>query len=191
MTRLRRPFLLFTILAAVVALAACGSDRPVHDAADEGTYVTTGNLYYQVQLSRELNPNNIEDRQYLEGLPAGTTPPTADEEWFGVWLRVQNDTKQRHRSASTFRITDTVGNSYAPIALPARNPYAYHSVDLERDTGNGQPVQPGPESGAYNGPVQGEMLLFKLPTTIYANRPLTLHIMPPDGSTPATVELDL
>ena len=53
-----------------LALGACGhKEAHPHFADNEGVYVDAGPLTYQVQLSRELNPSNIEDQRYLSGLP--------------------------------------------------------------------------------------------------------------------------
>ena len=56
---------------------------------------------------------------------------------------------------------------------------------------SGQPLLPDPESGAGSGPIQGSMLLFKLNTSVYSNRPLELEIAPPGGGGPSSVVLDL
>jgi hypothetical protein len=177
-------------LLAALALVACGGGKqPTHHGEGEGAYIEAGPLVYQVQMSRELNPSNVEDIEYLEGLPAGTPRLAGDEEWFGVWLRVQNPTGEDHVSASDFKIIDTTGAEYEPIVLPATNPFAYQPVSVENE--NGQPVQPDPESGAAAGPIQGSMLLFRLNTAVYADRPLELEITPPDGGEPSSVVLDL
>jgi hypothetical protein len=191
MTRIRTSLILITLLIAAFALSACGSNKPVTHGDNEGIYVNAGPLYYQVQLSRELNPQSVEDREYLADLPAGTTPPAADEEWFGVWMRVENDTDRAHLAASQFAIVDTQGNRYQPIQLPQTNPFAYQAVSVQGKSGNGQPVLPDPDSAAGTGPVQGALLLFKLRTSVYSNRPLDLEITPPEGGTPSSVELDL
>ena len=138
MTRLRIPTLLAAGLLASTSLAACGANKPVTHGDSEGISVNAGPLYYQVQLSRELNPQNVEDSRYLADLPAGTAAPAADEEWFGVWIRVENDTKQPQRSASDFKIVDTQGNQYSPISLSTSNPFAYRSVEVQGK--DGQPV---------------------------------------------------
>jgi hypothetical protein len=188
--RLPRLLLAAALLLAALALAARGgAKQPTTEGDSEGAYVQAGPLVYQVQMSRELNPSNVEDVEYLEGLPAGTPRLAGDEEWFGVWLRVQNPTGDDHVDASDFKIVDTVGNEYEPIALPATNPFSYQSVSVE--SADGQPVQPDPESGASAGPIQGSMLLFRLNTSVYANRPLELEITPPDGGEPSSVVLDL
>ncbi len=106
-----------------------------------------------------------------------------------MWVRVQNDTNKTQQSASDFKIVDTTGTEYEPIQLPANNPFVYQPVDVESD--GFQPVKPDPESGAGTGPINGEMLLFKLRTDVYANRPLELEITPPEGGEPSSVVLDL
>ncbi len=187
---LRLPLLLALTLVAALTLAACGGEsEPTHHGIDEGSYIQAGPLVYQVEISRALNPSNVEDAQYLAGLPAGTPRLAGDEEWFGVWLRVQNATNQPHVSASQFKIVDTTGTTYYPIALPRSNVFAYQPVGVQSQ--NGQPVEPDPESAAGSGPINGSMLLFKLRTSVYANRPLNLVITPPGGGAPSTVVLDL
>lgn len=187
---LRLPLILAAALLGALTLAACGEDTyPTEHGHGEGAYIQAGPLIYQVQLSRQLEPGNIEDAQYLEGLPADEPPLEGDELWFGVWLRVQNATDEDHRSASEFRIVDTLGTEYHPIELPSANPYAYASTSIQRE--QGQPLYPDPDSGAGSGPIQGSMLLFRLNTSVYANRPIELEIASPDGGEPSTVELDL
>lgn len=188
---LRLPLLTAAVLLAALTLVACGGtgEPPTHHGESEGNYVQAGPLIYQVQMSRELNPHNVEDVEYLQGLSADEPPLAGDEEWFGVWLRVQNATDEDHISASQFKIVDTTGAEYEPIVLPATNPFAYQAVSVERQ--EGQPVYPDPESGAGSGPIQGAMLLFRLNTAVYADRPLELEITPPDGGEPSSVVLDL
>ena len=178
-------------LLCALALAACGggAKQPTTHGDGEGAYVQAGPLIYQVQLSRELNPFNVEDHEYLQGVSASAIEAAPDELLFGVWLRVQNATDQVHPAASEFKIVDTLGNEYEPIPLPDSNPTAYTPRNVATD--NGQPLSPNPESVAGSGPIQGSMLLFKLNTSVYSNRPLELEITPPEGGAPSTVDLDL
>jgi len=189
---LRLPLLVAVALFAATTLVACGGtgEPPTKHGDSEGSYIQAGPLIYQVQMSRELNPANVEDAEYLQGLAATTPRLAGDEEWFGVWLRVQNATKQAHVSANDFKIVDTTGAVYTPTALPATNPFAYQAVSV-RSQDVVQPVQPDPESAAGSGPINGTMLLFKLRTSVYANRPLELEITPPNGGSPSSVVLDL
>jgi len=187
----RTPLLALAALLAGLTLAACGSGStdPTTHGDSEGAYVQAGRLVYQVEMSRELNPFNVEDREYLAGLSSGAAKPTATEEWFGVWVRVQNPTGTVEPRATDFRIVDTLGNSYKPVALPASNPTAYQPGNVA--TKDGQPVYPNPNSVAGSGSINGSMLLFKLSTSAYSNRPLELQIVPPGGGTASTVTLDL
>jgi hypothetical protein len=172
---------------AVLALAGCGPGNPafVKDAETEGTYVDVGGLTYQVQLSRYLNPADVEDREYLTGLP-GTAKPQlgAGEIWFGVWMRVKNYSKETITPTTGFEITDTLNKQFIPVNLARSNPFAYNPIPLGHAN-----VYPLPDSAASSGVIQGSLILFRLSTASIANRPLILHIT--SGSDEATVSLDL
>jgi hypothetical protein len=175
------------VLTAALPLAACGGEEPTH-AATEGIYVNTGDLKYQVQVSRQLTPADFEDRDFLIGLPAGETPKLAPgEEWFAVFIRVFNMTNTPHQSSSQFTIRDTTGKTFEPVAINTNiNRVAYHPAVV----GGGDQI-PVPGSLARENTTQGAMLLFKVPTESYSNRPLELHIAPPEGGAEATVDLDV
>jgi hypothetical protein len=171
-----------------LGVAACGSGRHRYDATAEnnGYYIKAGAVTYQLQVSRELNPFAVEDRQYLTGLPAGTSSPTANELWYGVFLWAKNQTNHEQQTADTFTIVDSNGDRFSPIKLdPAVNGYAWTQQTLGPSG-----IEPGPNTTASFGPTQGGLLLFKLPTTVYSNRPLTLQIFAPGGARGA-ISLDL
>src|SRR3954449_8149491 len=91
MRRAGRLSLLAVLSLCAVVAAGCGNkveNRTL--GATEGLYLDLDELKYQVQISRYLNPNDVEDRTYLSGLPAGTTQPGGDETWFAVFMRVSN-----------------------------------------------------------------------------------------------------
>jgi hypothetical protein len=177
-------------LLAALTFAACGGHKqPTAHGEGEGAYIEAGPLIYQVQMSRELNPSNVEDAEYLDGVAADASQLAGDEELFGVWLRVQNTSDDALPTAEEFKIVDTVGTEYEPLELPESNPFSYQPIELEGE--QGQPVYPDPDSGAGAGQTQGAMLLFKLRTSVYANRPIELEIESPDGGEPSTVVLDL
>jgi hypothetical protein len=188
--RARRLWILAAGLLLSLALAACGhKEAHPHFADTEGGYVDAGPLTYQVQLSRELNPYNVEDQTYLHGLPSGTTQPTPNQEWFAIFLWAKNQT---HSNATTldpssFDIVDTQGTKYVPMVLdPNLNPFAW-TVRTLRPLG----TEPAPESIANYGPTQGAELLFKINTSAYANRPLMLQLRGSGQQVLATVSLDL
>ena len=172
----------------VVGVAACGQEAHprVADANNNGGYVDAGAVTYQLQVSRVLNPYSNEDRQYIAGLPSGTTLPGAQQQWYGVFLRGQNQTHQPQTTTDNFVITDTQGNHYYPIKLSSTNQFAWTSESLAP-----LEVEPKPSTTASFGPTQGGLLLFKIATSAYSNRPLTLEILGSGNQPQASISLDL
>ena len=178
--------LVILIALLATAFAGCGIDDYIHEAETEGVYVDVGNLVYQVQLSRFLNPDDVEDREYLMGLPTGTSPQLpGDEIWFGVWMRVKNYTDETLTPTDEFTVVDTEENEFRPIPLDDTNVFAYRAIPLGADQ-----VLPLPDSAAASGPIQGSLILFKLTTDSLQNRPLKLEIEQA-GSETAEIDLDL
>jgi hypothetical protein len=184
---------LLTFAASAVfalGLAACGHKESHPTFADnEGVYVDAGPLTYQVQISRELNPFNVEDKEYLSGVSAPAATPS--QMWFAVFLWAKNNTEASHTTADSFDIVDTQLHKYYPVPINvSANPYAWTPQTL-KPLG----TYPVPDSTAYFGPTQGAELLFKLPisgeTAVYANRPLALEIHVPGQSKPSRISLDL
>ncbi|HWI07686.1 MAG TPA: hypothetical protein VNT54_09240, partial [Solirubrobacteraceae bacterium] len=90
MSRLRRPLAVLAVLIASGGLAACGvhhdEDARVQHLEGEGFYLSLGDLKYQVQGSRQLNPADEQDGAYLVGVPPAEQELEADEVWFGVFI---------------------------------------------------------------------------------------------------------
>jgi hypothetical protein len=176
------------LVFAAVVLAGCGNkEEIVKEASTEGIYVDVGGLTYQVQLSRFLNPGDPEDKQYLEGLPQGTSPQLpGDQTWFGVWMRVKNYSDEALEPTSNFTITDTEEDEFRPVPLDtAINVFAFEPILLQHAQ-----VLPTPDTAASSGPIQGSLILFRLKADSLQNRPLILKIEQ-GGDEPAVVELDL
>jgi hypothetical protein len=166
---MRRLVLLLAALAVVAA--GCGTDEDRTFAETEGIYLNIGGLKYQIQMSRYMNPADVEDQDYFVGLPESTAEPAADETWFGVWVRVQNVSDETRPSADTWEIHDTQDNIYRPIPVDSEiNPWVYEPGDIP-----GQTVWPLADSPAGEGPTQGLLLLFKVKTESLQNRPLELR----------------
>jgi len=175
-----------------LGLAGCGNSPKLRHAADPGNnavYVNAGPITYQLQISRELNGYSTEDAQYLAGLPKGTTAPDPTQEWYAVfmWAWNQNKNYEPTASASDFDIVDTEGNMYHPEPInPQLNPYQWTSQRLAP-----KQTEPQPDTTAYFGPTQGQLLLFKISTNAYANRPLVLQIRGgAQNQVEATIPLD-
>jgi hypothetical protein len=184
----------FVLLAALalLSLGVAGCHKKSHqtEGATEGIYVDAGPLTYQVQISRQLNPQDIEDRNYLAGLTPAEKKLNPDEAWFAVFMRVQNLTKDEQQPTHRYRIVDTQDKVYTPLTLPHANVFAYRPPPEMQ----AQEVYPDPDQPAGSGPIQGSLLLFKVKIDSLANRPLELKItspLPPPMDETATVKLDV
>ena len=191
----RRPALSFlSLLLLVVAIAGCGQgpgNRPTASAPNEGPYVTTGGLRYQVQMSRVLNPFDAEDKDYLIGINHPIEAVGHGKTvWFGVFIRVEhhfNNGPQVAAFYQHFLLTDTEGHHLAPTPLPPTNVYGYRSTILSSSNN----VLPNPDSTAAAGPIGGALLLFRVNQLWLENRPVKLIISPPNGGHTANVTLDI
>jgi hypothetical protein len=187
----RRLVLVLTVGALAIALGGCGRTTLTGVSQDELSaggepYFNLGNVTYQIQISRQLNPFGVEDVPYLAGVQ-GAQDLAADQLWYGVFLWADNQTKQVQNTADTFEIVDSEGTVYHATALNASiNPYAWTSEALSQNQ-----IEPLPGSTASNGSTGGSLVLFKLNDSVYANRPLTLEIFKTGDPTPAKVSLDL
>jgi hypothetical protein len=185
-------------LALATALGACGNKHETVTVAEtEGIYIDVAGLTYQVQVSRELNPRDIEDQGYLKGLPEGTPPLKPTESWFGVFVRVWNEEEDPARAAEEFRVVDTqyrdgqpcepATGCFAPVALDTSvNSFAYTPTQV--DPGE---QYPPPSSVAWEGVIAGSILLFRIPYASYDNRPLELKLKSAASATEGTVRLDI
>jgi hypothetical protein len=183
---LRRCLTLLLVAFAVVAVGACGNkeSRTLH-ADTEGEYVDVGPMKYQVQISRLLNPNDPEDRGYLVDLPAGESLGP-DDEWFAVFMRVENGSEHAAPVASQYEIVDTQENTYTPIEMGPKNVFAYRPGVL-----GAHQVLPFSDSPAGQNTIQGALLLFKIPVANFENRPLELRISSTQTKDVGTVDLDV
>ncbi len=173
-------------LTALLILAGCGNKLEVRTlGATEGLYIDVGQLKYQVQNSRILNPNDIEDRTYLQGLDSSEAPPNAQQTWFAIFVRVQNTGKRALPSARDFSIIDTLAKRYTPVRIT--NPFVYQPMTLQP-----KGLIPQPDSIAADGVIQGSLLLFRVDLTSLQNRPLEFHIAnPANAKELGIVDLDV
>lgn len=186
--------LIALLLLGTLALSACGDS---HTRVTTGTYagesganapyLNVGPLVYEVQLSRELNPFNSEDSEYLQGLEGSTAKLEPGQEWFAVFLQVYNDTSHELPASSQITIYDTQGNTYSPIVPNSSNLFAYR--------GGGVPPKsqlPVPGTIADQVGSQGEVLLFKIQIVSLDNRPIEMKIVDPEEPSQfAQAELDV
>lgn len=169
-------------LAAVLAvglIAAVGCGKTPLDDIDEGQSFEMGDLRYNVLYDRFLNPQQVEDGDYV------AEQPPAGQKYFAVFVLVENlgseDLTLPERS--DFKITDTTGASYEPVQSNSLFSFPYGG------TIGADGTVPDPESVAASGPTQGAMVLFLLDGGVNENRPLELHIS--DQGEEAKIKLDL
>ena len=181
MPRLRRPLAILVALLASGGLAACGNhpdeNASVVRAETEGLYLDIGDLKYQVQVSRQLNPDDIQDRSYLEGVPVADRELEPDQVWFGVFMRVQNETSAPQLPSNDIQIVDTQEEIFRPIVLDATNLFAYRSADAVP----ADDTVPLRDTPAFDSPIRGSLILFKLTLTSLGNRPLELKVQSRTG----------
>ena len=184
----RRSTTLLLVALAALALGACGNkEERTLQAATEAEYVDVGPLKYQVQISRLLNPTSVEDRAYLVDLPAGQDLGAADE-WFAVFMRVENETDSPQPVADQYEIVDTEDNKYRPVQFGPKNVFVYRAGMV-----GAKQILPLADSPSGQASIQGAMLLFKIPYKNLENRPLELRIPAPAGTTDevGTIDLDV
>jgi hypothetical protein len=174
-TRSRRLCALLAALLASGALTACGkheSTGPIRTAETEGIYLDISDLKYQVQVSRQLNPRDVQDKAYLTGIPKADQTLSPEQVWFGVFLRVQNETHEALAPSADIQIKDTQDEVFKPLQLQPTNLYAYRSEDpIPAGT-----IMPLLDSPGYDTPSRGALVLFKLTLTALNNRPLEMRI---------------
>ena len=125
MTRPRRLCAVLAALLVAGGLSACGkhqSTGPVRIAETEGIYLDVSDLKYQVQVSRQFNPADVQDKAFLAGIPEDQRELKPDEVWFGVLLRVQNETDEDLLPSEDIEIEDTQEEIFKPLDARGRQP---------------------------------------------------------------------
>lgn len=191
----RKALTTLLIAAAVALTAGCGAEEEELEV-EEGIPVELGELSYNVQITRFLNPGDAEDQGYL----TGQEPPPPEQAYLGVFLTIENEGSEAAEVPADFRVVDTQGEEYEPI--PSESPFALQLPGEESDTetvapSDPQPVSiepdgeiPDPDTVPAYGPTAGAMLLFLVDETVTENRPLELEIPGESGET-GRVELDI
>ena len=193
-TTFRRLAFVLAIVVLCASVTGCGISRrkPIYDVTESELasggepYFQAGDVTYQVQISRQLNPYATEDVQYLAGIGGAQRLP-ADQMWFGVFLWAKNQTERHVTTSDQITLHDSAGNVYHPVTLnPSVNAFAWTAQNLAP---NG--TEPTPDTTAANGSTQGGLVLFQLSQSAYSNRPLTLYIYAPGQAKPSLASLDL
>ena len=149
---------------AVIALAAvalfasgCGNKEKVTRFADtEGEYLDLGGLKYQVQISRQLNPFDVEDHSYLIGVPRTLVHLNPGESWFAVFIRVENNSDKPVQAAGSFQLSDTQGHKFQPLPIARINPFGYHGGFVAPNN----TLPPASSVAQANESINGSLVLF-------------------------------
>jgi hypothetical protein len=187
--------LMLAVGALGLGIAGCGVEHRTvlknvsQDELSAGgePYFNAGQMTYQIEVSRQLNPYNAVDAQYLSGL-SGAQDISAQQFWFGVFIWAKNQTNRDVTTTDHFELQDSQGDIFQQVALnPSVNPYAWTAQTLAPDG-----IEPAAGSTASNGNNGGALVLFELTQSVYSNRPLTLLVFKPGATTPSSrVSLDL
>jgi hypothetical protein len=186
--------LMLAVGALGLGIAGCGVEHRTvlknvsQDELSAGgePYFNAGQMTYQIEVSRQLNPYNAVDAQYLSGL-SGAQDISAQQFWFGVFLWAKNQSGHIAASADKFEIVDSAGDVYTPTPLNASvNPYAWTPLKLSPNE-----IEPIADSAGSDSSPGGGLILFKLNQSVYSNRPLTLKVFAPGAKKASSVSLDL
>jgi hypothetical protein len=187
MLRAGRPTTRLGVVSALAAgllagalMSGCESDPESDLSVEEGQPMKLGELLYNVQISRFLNPRDPEDEAYLAGQP----PPPNDKLYLGVFMVIENEADTPQDVPVDFTVVDTEGMEFGPI--PSDSLFAL-------ELGGTVPANeqlPDPESTAANGPIQGAMVLYLIDEAATEDRPLILEIPSSTGQV-GEVELDI
>jgi hypothetical protein len=179
-TRLGALVLAAALVVGTLPLAGCESDPESELSAEEGQAMKLGDLLYNVQISRFLNPGDAEDAAYLAGQP----PPPDDKLYLGVFMLIENESDTEQDVPSDFKVVDTEGTEFDPV--PSTSLFA---LELGGTVAANNQL-PRLETPAANGPIQGAMVLFLIDEAATEDLPLTLDI-PSATGTAGEVELDI
>jgi hypothetical protein len=168
------------LVLALVGTVGCGDE--LGKEAEEGVPIKLGDLEFNIQLTRFLNPTDPEDSEYLAGQKL---PPPAGESYLAVFMTIENtgDGAVTLPTPAQMSVVDTTGAAFE--ASPSDTDFA---APLGSSVPGGGEV-PAPGTAGANGPTQGSIVLFLVDRNVPENRPLDLEIEH-EGET-GTVELDI
>jgi len=171
--------LALAIVALSLGVAACGEEE--EELVVEGEPIELGDLRFNVQLTRLLNPTDAEDAEYLRDLPA----PSPGQDYLAVFMEVDNegDDEARLPSAADLEVSDSTGAAFEPVETES-----LFALELGAPIESGGQA-PAEDTAARSGPVQGAFVLFLIDEQASENRPLELEIEA-DGEH-GTIELDI
>ena len=147
------------ILVGVVVVGVADREQSRRAASATQSAVRLGGLVYQAPEARPLDPANPVDRGILRGETAISRRLPASQEWFGVFLTVDNPGRRPRPAARRFELVDLDGHRFRPEPGAGGGPYAYRPGDVAP----GRVYPPASSVAAENLTAQGALLLFRIP----------------------------
>ena len=99
-TRLGAAWVLAAALIVGVLLSGCETNPESDLSVEEGQPMKLGDLLYNVQFSRFLNPRDPEDKAYLAGQP----PPPNNKLYLGVFMLIENEADTAQDVPADFKV---------------------------------------------------------------------------------------
>ncbi len=133
--------MLLAVGALAVGVSGCSLEHRTNQtgvsqnelAAGAEPYFWAGPMTYQVQISRQLNPYDPIDVQYLAGV-SGAQDLSPAAVLVCVFLWAKNQTDHYVTTTDTFKLVDSSGQVFTPTPLNASvNPYAWTAQALAPD----------------------------------------------------------
>ena len=169
MRRGHKGALAVVLVFALATLGVAGCGNSLGKEADEGIPIQLGDLKFNVQETRFLNPAQSDDKEYLAGQQL---PTPKGKVYLGVFLTIHNsgDNPVRMPTNAQMTVVDTTGAAYQSI--PSQTDFA---APLGTPLASGADI-PAPGTAAANGPTQGALVLFLVDQNLSENRPPKLEI---------------
>lgn len=176
----RKRVLALLLVLALIGVAGCGEEET--NEAEEGVPIELGDLEFNIQLTRFLNPTDPEDSEYLAGQ---TVPTPPGKSYLAVFMTIENRSDDEVTLPTTrqMKVVDTTEATYEALLSGTDFAVPLGSVI----PGGGEVPEPG--TAGASGPTQGGIVVFLVDVGIPENRPLDLEIEH-DGES-GTVTLDI
>jgi hypothetical protein len=172
------------LVALATAASGCQREAPQDEPRREGLGTEVAGLKYTVYITRQINQHLASDRGFYNG-----PEPKPGFTYYGVFMRVCNESAGFKRPVEHFVVKDSQGNEFEPLEVEPDNVFAYRARRLSKHA-----CVPEAGSPAATGPTAGALLIFEFPVQTLENRPLELEIeeTTPEGKVEkGIIELDL
>jgi hypothetical protein len=143
-------------------------------AAPDYRAVDAGSLQYETMLGRPLDPQDSIDKQITAGLAPRDRRVRRGQLLFGAFIAVTNSGPRTVTSADRIDLRDDAGHVYAPLHLPAGNPYAYSAHAIPPHT----QIPPASSVAGNNLAATGLLLVYRIPSGEYENGTPQLMVHP-------------